>query len=235
MAALLTITLAGVGRFHRTKAPILQEVTAPRGGRVALRLPDGTHVVLGPESRVRYAVDGGVRIRVVYLDGVALFDVAHDPAHPFVVRAAGGEAQAVGTSFGVRAFPVDSVFTVVVLEGRVALRSGESEMGSGTMLEAGQRGVLHHGLVRIESNVDVDRELGWARGQLAYDLVPLRTVVAELERWFNVEITLREPSWQHVRVTVTLPADSIDVALRRLAAVMEYEYERSGSHVYLGR
>ena len=57
------------------------------GQRDSVRLPDGGRVVLGPASQLVVAAGYGERVREVELHGVAYFDVAHDPRHPFVVRA----------------------------------------------------------------------------------------------------------------------------------------------------
>src|SRR5262249_39564416 len=139
----------------RAAAPQFREVVAPSGGTIALRLPDGTHVVLGPESRLRYATVVNAHVRHVHLTGTALFDVGQDASRPFIVHAIGGEAQAVGTSFNVRAYPGDTVLFVVVAEGRVVLRPDGSPASGGTLLEAGQRGALHHDRVLVESGVDL--------------------------------------------------------------------------------
>ncbi|HXE57163.1 MAG TPA: FecR domain-containing protein, partial [Gemmatimonadales bacterium] len=224
-----------LGTDGAVPAPIRREVVAPRGGRAMLGLPDGTRVVLGPETRLRYAMDDGSAERLVYLDGVAHFHVAADPRRPFVVHAGAGAVQVVGTVFGVRAYADDSVLAVVVAEGRVALRPEGGRMGSGTMLEPGQRGLLgEDGVLRVESAVDVARELGWIEGRLAYDLVPLDAVVRDLERWFDLRIALADSSLAGVRITLTLDAASADAALRRLAAVLDARYTRDGRDVRIG-
>jgi transmembrane sensor len=80
-------------------------------------LKDGSVITLNTSSSIR--VDMGSARRLVALEaGEALFDVASDPARPFIVEAGDAAVRAVGTSFAVRRFgsaPVE----VVVREGLV--------------------------------------------------------------------------------------------------------------------
>ncbi|MBX6333510.1 MAG: FecR domain-containing protein, partial [Gemmatimonadaceae bacterium] len=114
---------------QRAAAP-LQEYRTARGERVAVVLTDGTRITLGAASRL-YAPERFGRTRTVFLEGQAFFEVAHDTAHPFIVRAGDAAARAVGTAFAVRRYPDDSVVRVVVTEGRVQLGAQGAPAGSG--------------------------------------------------------------------------------------------------------
>ena len=89
--------------------------TAP-GERLAVNLEDGTQLTLNTGSRV--VVDYTDTTRALTLQhGQALFEVAKDPAHPFVVTAGGRTVTALGTAFDVRYEP--NRFEVTLIEGKV--------------------------------------------------------------------------------------------------------------------
>lgn len=63
-------------------------------------LADGSVATLDSDARILARIDARSRI-VVLLSGEARFEVARDPARPFVVRAGGVSAQATGTVYSV--------------------------------------------------------------------------------------------------------------------------------------
>lgn len=105
-----------------------------RGEMRTIRLPDGTKVRL--EGATRLSVRYGAGARAVMLaDGAAMFDVTHDPARPFTVRAGDGDVRVLGTAFRVDRTP-----------GRMAIE-------------------VHRGAVRLSAQRDARSEripAGWA-------------------------------------------------------------------------
>ena len=68
-----------------------------------LDLPDGSSVRLLPASRLAFVPDADAFDRTATLErGRAFFDVAHDPAAPFVVTTPTAQTTVLGTQFGLR-------------------------------------------------------------------------------------------------------------------------------------
>src|SRR2546429_8326617 len=114
---------------HQPPAPMREVVTA-RGQRAELRFGDGSRVLLGVASRLRFPASFG-RTRDVELDGEAYFDVQHDAARPFRVHAAGTVTEDLGTQFVIRSYATDTAVRVVVASGRVAGGGGGASGGGG--------------------------------------------------------------------------------------------------------
>src|SRR6266478_6130011 len=108
----------------RRLPPPMREYATSRGQRGTLQLPDGSRLILAPESRLRIPADFGRGARELSLDGEALFTVVHDSTRPFRVRAKGAVAEDIGTRFDLRAYAEDSLVAVAVAEGVVALGRG---------------------------------------------------------------------------------------------------------------
>ena len=96
------------------------------GERLSVTLLDGSRVTLNTDSVLRPAFDAHER-RVVLERGQAMFEVAKDSVHPFVVETAQRRFVAVGTAFDVR---IDGErVQVTMLEGTVRVeRSGPGEI-----------------------------------------------------------------------------------------------------------
>ncbi len=89
------------------------------GEIAALRLEDGTQVWMQDGTELQYAVGAGSEERIVRIDGEAYFDVAHDEAHPFVVKTENLSVRVLGTAFNVRAHAADPLTEVVLERGSI--------------------------------------------------------------------------------------------------------------------
>jgi transmembrane sensor len=237
--AAIALVAVGLAMWHLRSAPAveMQEVATRRGERLELGLPDGSHVVLGAESRLRYAAKGFAGARTLYLEGQGYFNVAHDVKHPFVVLAHGAAVQAVGTAFGVRAYRDDSIVNVAVAHGRVLMRAEASAPGTGTVLDRGDLGQLDaHGRAMVQHGASLDPYLGWVRGRLIYDMAPAADVTRDLERWYDVSINIDSGAVGDLRVSMTIdPTQPAPVSLQRLAEVLNLNVVQTGQRVRLAR
>jgi ferric-dicitrate binding protein FerR (iron transport regulator) len=202
-----------------------------------VRLTDGTRVTLGADSRLRYARSFGERDRTVWVDGDAYFDVAPSPSHPFRVQAGPSLIRVLGTAFTVRARPDESSAEVVVESGAVSLSRAEGDGGRAPYAVTLVRGDLGRidvsGVPIVQHNVDVASYTAWTAGKLTFRATPLAAVTHELERWYDIQITVADPSAASVPVTMTFDDVSVDAALQRLSDALNMRYARTGKSVRL--
>ncbi len=202
-------------------------------------MQDGTQVTIAPKSRVRYAADYGRARRELYLDGEAYFQVTPDSQRPFRVHTAGSLTEDLGTAFVVRAYADQVATEVVVAEGRVALSRADTAAASrppALVLEARDLGRLDaSGVATRRRGVDVERQLAWTRGVLAFDGAPLGDVVRTLGRWYNVDIRLADSALAARRLTASFQNEPIDLVLHRIALTLGLRVERAGGAALLLR
>jgi ferric-dicitrate binding protein FerR (iron transport regulator) len=216
-------------------APMRETATA-RGQRATVRLADGTSVTLAPESRLRYGASFTGATRNVELTGEAYFQVAHRPEQPFFIRAGGAVTRVLGTEFTVRAYAGAPDVRVVVRSGRVAFRSSAAAPNdSGAVLGRGDMAALAVGGTApvVSHGVNVDRYTAWTEGRLVFDGVPLRDAVAELGRWYDVDVHLADDTLGAQRLTAELRGERLTEALDAVAAALDLRYERAGRTVTL--
>lgn len=234
-AAAIVAVVLGTPRRPTAPAPAVFEVSTTRGQRASVNLSDGSKVVLGPLSNLRYtaAANGP---RTVHLQGHALFTVIHDSTRRFTVHTTHGAATDLGTRFVVRDYPNDSSIVVAVVEGEVSLRGNNkstAERAADTLLlVAGDRGEARaNGLLTLERGADVGRDLAWSEGRLEFRSVPMRDVIVELARWYDLDIRLASAALRERRLTASFKDESIDEVLRLIRASLDVRVERQGKIV----
>lgn len=215
--AAAAVAVAGLRQWLATSSPTMAErVLATRvGQRDSLTLSDGSKVVLAPGSRLTVAADFDAGNRVVTLDGAAFFDVRHDEAHPFTVRASRAEIVDVGTAFTVKTDEAGDV-AVAVTHGIVALRDASAD--ARVELHAGDRGLVRAGTVDVTRGSVTEEETAWTRGQLSFRDTPLSEVRADLRRWYGVTLDVQDSAL--ARLTVTMPAQSDSATVMKTIAFL---------------
>jgi transmembrane sensor len=158
-------------------------------------LSDGSSLALNTATRAVVRFDEARR-EVELVRGEGLFEVAKDPARPFIVRVGGVSVRAVGTVFSVRA--VDRDVDVTVTEGVVEVAdSAKSGSVSSRRVAADERAVVSDGRgiqVQRVARTDAERQLAWRDGMLAFDGEPLIEAVNQINRHNHRQITIDDPA-----------------------------------------
>ncbi|MEO9226578.1 MAG: FecR domain-containing protein [Gemmatimonadaceae bacterium] len=229
----------------------LRDITTKRGQQADVYLSDGTHVILGVASHLRFPVTFGTR-RDVYLTGEAYFDVEHDARRPFAVHTTRGVIKDLGTKFNVRAYTdgANRRLEVVVAQGVVALepraavspahptRSGtfENSIASTVVLRASD-------LARIDGNgdlstrhgVDVASYLAWTHGELVFRNVPMRDVLPVLTRWYDADLRVGDSTLAAYPITATLTGERFEGVVDLLASALNARVEHRGAAIVFKR
>jgi transmembrane sensor len=220
-AAVAIAVVGSVLVVRRAEAPAYRTMSTTRGQRLSLELDDGTEIIIGPASTIRYAI--GSSARHVELSGLAEFRVVHDSAHPFTVHAGSAEATDLGTTFTVRAFPGDSSVVVAVTEGMVALHARTGSLS----LAAGQVGLANRGGL-ARSDLPASRYTEWTQGRLSFTDAPLSEVVAELSRWFDADVRVDDRLASR-RVSGAYVSPTLGTVLDALARTTGARIDRTSS------
>jgi transmembrane sensor len=198
------------------------------GQRDSIRLPDGTRVVLAPESEIRVARGYGGDMREVELRGEAYFDVHHDEERPFLVRAGGAAIRDLGTTFTVRATSGQSV-RVAVTSGTVSLAPARAEPSTAVVLKPGDAGTMTiDGRMVIERAGAVEADTAWARGRLVFREAPVSVVRDELRRWYGIDLQM-DSAFASRHLSMTFDGEPADRVLEVIALSLGGELSRQGN------
>lgn len=215
-------------------ATAFQEYRTERGQRASLAPPDGSTVLLGPESALRSAGGYGDRERAVELEGEGYFDVEHDDSRPFIVRAGNAVARDLGTRFVVRARTGEAAVEVAVAEGRVALSAAGQPVDSAAILDVRDVGHVDvDGETTVRRGVVLDRYLSWTEGRLVFEETPLSTVVTELSRWYAVDIRLEGEGLAEQQLTAAFDNMPVSRVMPMIQASLGLQLRRNGQEYVL--
>ncbi len=240
-AAVILVAIGAVllwGRLGSERGPVemvaSQEFVTGRGERLELNFPDGSRVLLAPDTRLRVADRFGRRGRDVHLEGQGLFEVAHDPRRPFRVHTEQFLTEVLGTEFVVRAYADEQVADVALIEGSVQLMSRSAPPSEPLVLAPGEVGQSVEGrqLERVGGE-NLDARLGWIHGRLEFQDTPLREAARELGRWYDLDIRFADPGLANRRLTASFQGESAARVIEVLALSLDVRYSRDGSTVVL--
>jgi len=171
-------------------------IETPRGGQYQVHLPDGTRVWLNAGSVFKYPVNFAESNRSVELSGEAYFEVAKDRKRPFLVKNQLQQVEVIGTHFNVNSYPNELSVKTTLLEGVVKivnLSSPNRLTGDEVIIKPGEQSVLSNHKLRV-SKVDPEDAIGWKQGLFVFDEDPLVEVMNKISRWYDVDISFKDPS-----------------------------------------
>lgn len=190
--ALLAVAIWGYKQLN-TSAYYDAVASVEQVDKQLVTLSDGTQVWLRKGSSLQYAQSfAGKKERLVKLSGEAYFDVAHDPQHPFRVElASGAYVEVLGTQFDIQQ-SADAT-SVLVRSGRVKFSPNSSSQAP--VLTANQKAVFNRKANTLQvTTAPTLNDLAWQTGNLEFVRTPLSQVVLDLEKYYNVKISLRNPA-----------------------------------------
>jgi len=218
LAACAVLALAAVLAFQAL-AP--RRYVTEVGEQRTIKLDDGSAVALNTNTELRVDYTDGLR-RVNLLQGEALFTVANDPTRPFRVVSDRAVAQAIGTSFVVRRNADDTVVTV--LEGQVAVarfdqveQAGSREIPPEALhLAAGARADVLAQEIHTSAVPNLAAVTAWKSGRLIFEGEALSAVVAEFNRYNEVQLVLEDSTLSNERLSGVFDADKPQALVRFL-------------------
>jgi transmembrane sensor len=184
--------VANTGKAGSVVTALYNTLTTPRGGQYQLTLPDGTKVWLNAASSLTYPTAFTGNSRTVEMTGEAYFEVAHDKKRPFMVRVGGQTIEDIGTQFNVNAYTDEPAQVTTLLEGAVKvgghlLRPGEKATVTGATV-AGAITTRTRGIIVVTKG-DPEGAVAWKNGLFDFTDAGLQTVMRQLSRWYNVDVT----------------------------------------------
>ena len=237
----------------RVVGPVHQAAT-PVGGFETLTLADGSVARLNTATQLSVNFTAAER-RVTLLRGEASFDVAKDPARPFIVRVGEIDVCAVGTVFNIR--ETERAIEVLVVEGKVRIddaASGRSlvtgaaaePLGAAApepLLAAGQRATIVRTAGESPAKASVAevapaasaRALAWHSRQLEFSNEPLGAIADEFNRYNRHRLVIDDAELAAQRFGGKFPADDFAALVRLLELNFGVVVERRENETVLRR
>ena len=162
--------------------------------KAELLLADGTKVWLNAGSRLAFPQKFIEKKREVFLEGEAYFEAAKNETQPFIVNTGQLNIKVIGTHFNVSAYPSDNNIETVLLEGSVVV-SRPTVFGlkkEEVTLKPDQKALfdVQNNIISVSDVPDAGMYISWTTGWLEFSKESLHSVFNQLERYYNVKITI---------------------------------------------
>ena len=178
-------------------------------------LSDGTRIWMNAESLLRYPTSFIGEKREVFLEGEAFFEVAKDAKHPFIVHTNRHSVEVLGTSFNISAYPDYKVYTTLA-EGRIKVSTAK---------------------VSVVLNPDQQAAYlftSWAKGNYEFRNTSLSEIVAQLSRWYNVDIYFKNESLKDKRFAgIIFRDEELNFAIEVIERVSNVHFTREEETIYI--
>jgi transmembrane sensor len=206
-----------------------QVYTTYSGQRATVHLADGSSVILAPQTILTVAESFGRTTRAVTLTGEARFDVAGSHVAPFTVTTGAVVTRVLGTQFNVQRYPDDTVASIAVMSGKVAVDGP----GHSTTLTAGMMGRFTDSTTVMAGAADATAAASWVDGRLVFTDVPVPAMLTALSRWCGCQFQLDDSTLATRHATAIFNVNDQAETMRLLKGLLNVTMTFRGSTVIL--
>jgi ferric-dicitrate binding protein FerR (iron transport regulator) len=221
-AASILVLIAGgwylVNNNIAKKSLAFSSILTSDTSKTNIVLSDGSHVWLNSNSSFKYPKKFG-KNREVYLEGEAYFEIAHDPAHPFIVHASNTQTRVLGTKFNIRSYPSEKMVAITVSDGKVCF--GISENKKATLIP-GEKCVYNKQTSNIEKIENDDPNfMSWKTRGFGFHESTLESVFTTLAEVYHFKFHFENTMTKQRELTATFINRPLDEVLKTIAVSSE--------------
>ncbi|MFV0582221.1 MAG: FecR family protein [Parabacteroides gordonii] len=232
---IVVLSLANYNMFHKQKQLSTQNftVSAEKGQRAFVTLPDSTKVWLNSDTKISYPADYGMKERNVALMGEAYFEVAKNPDKRFIVETKGMQVEALGTAFNINAYKNDNKIIASLFSGSVRV-SYEDHVTILKPHESVKVDLLTQDFFQYEDNTMKDIAL-WRENEITFDGESLEEIAHIINRLYNTTIYIEDESLKKECYIGTVRNNSLENFIDIINLTTPVVYENKGDTVFLKR
>lgn len=191
---------------------VVHTYQAQAGAQTRVSLPDGSLVWLNSGSRISCPAAFSQGVRRVELKGEAYFEVVKSDA-PMIVSTGHIQVRVYGTKFNLKAYADERIVTTTLVEGKVSVMiEGSRDEHS---LDPGYTAFysITDEQLKVSKVDDIDTFTGWKDGKLLFSNESFASILQKMERWYNVDIRLEDPSLGKYVLYATFIDENIEQVL----------------------
>ncbi|NJD21746.1 MAG: DUF4974 domain-containing protein [Melioribacter sp.] len=208
------------------------EVKTRKGEKVSLTLSDGSKVYLNTLSKLTYPEFFDDSKRNVELEGEAYFSVTPDKQRPFSVKSGSTVTVVRGTEFNIK--NRDESISVVVVKGVVDTYNPKLEevyqLKKGDLISYNEQ----KGFSSLQK-ADLQHSLAWRKDKFSFMRTPLKEVMEEIERYYNVNVTFTADSLKNKTITGVFNSDSINDILSIISLTLDLKIKYNKGNIIVDK
>jgi len=212
---------------QKTGSVVWNEKVTLSGEKSIITIPDGSIVTLNADSKLKYPDQFDDKIREVYLEGEAYFEVHHNSNRPFIVHSENLSTTVLGTKFDISAYPEKRTITVSLLEGKVKVSREEKGKDNEIVVLKPKEQLLYDKENNVSSFEQFDslEAVGWKDNIYKFENEPLGEVLSQLERAFGVKFKLDDQSVLLQKITIKFKKKSLQTVADVIKSLTGLDYK----------
>ena len=212
--------------------------------KITTVLPDGSQVVISPNSQISFNSKFNTDKRELVLVGQAFFKVAKNKLKPFIVYSRGISTTALGTSFTITAFNKDKFVKVVLYTGKVVISSADAQTAKmkDVYLVPGQNLLFNTGtsVATVERNKTNDTAESIipqpSNTELDFVQEPLAQVFDMLNAQYNLHVEYDADELSGLSFTGKIRArESAEKMLEQITQMNELKLMKTGNGYHISK
>lgn len=197
-------------------SPYDTTVKNQKGKKQNISLPDGSFAELNAGSILQYNDSDFREKRIVELEGEALFFIRRGAG--FLCKTKYGLVRVLGTNFNV--YAREDGFEVSCYIGKVEVRREDQILA----LNQGEKAIWRDD--HFEKSTEYEERPRWTTGESVFLKAPYTSVLAELERQYNLEVVTDITG--NPPFTGSFPHHNLQEAMDNIVDPYGYRYEQKG-------
>lgn len=232
---IIVLSLVNYNMIHNKKQLSTQnfKVSAEKGQRAFITLPDSTKVWLNSDTKVSYPADYGMKERHVTLVGEAYFEVTKNPAKRFIVEAKGMQVEALGTAFNINAYRDDNKIIASLFSGSVRV-SYDDHVAILKPYESVEVDLLSRNFSQY-TDESMQNIAPWRENEITFDGESLEEIARIMNRLYNITIYIEDESLKKECYVGTIRNNSLENFIDIINLTTPVVYEYKGDTVFLKR
>lgn len=231
-ASLLFLAMAGTIYFYFSPSNSEQGFAKTTEHKSeAMSLVDGSIVTLNAHTHLNYFKSNEGKNRKLSLNGEGFFEVAKDTDKPFIINTKNLKIEVLGTSFNVRDYEDQNSAEVYVKSGKVKVQAKRSNQL--LILIAGESLLLDKQSQSFrKSKTEQLNSMAWLEGKLSFKKTPLLQALNDLEKYFGINISLKNESIKECPYTSLFNNPDKDDILATISAAFDLQLKQEGDKTY---
>ncbi len=208
----------------------MNKLVVPFGKQSTLMLADGTKIYINSGTQVDFPSEFNGKTREIHVNGEVFIDVAEDTKKPFIVHTDRMDIRVLGTSFNVSAYRDDMEKTVVLVKGKVSVKTEQQV----TEMLPNEKVELTNGQITKET-VDVSEYISWTNGVLEFYETPVSEILKKVGRYYNVQFKSSPDIPLSARTCSgkLFLSNNLDSVMTSVSVLSSTNYHRENNIIYI--
>jgi ferric-dicitrate binding protein FerR (iron transport regulator) len=210
------------------------ENSTPYGVKGRVILPDSSVVWLNSGSSIQYPSKFHGDMREITFEGEGYFEIRENGDFPMKILLSNGMSVYVkGTTFNLSSYKEDTSLSLLLLSGSVSMLDKNSL--EFIDVRPNQKLFINkitnkYSLSRPE---DIEPTVGWKSGWLVFDETPMPEILKKLERWYGVNIIIKDKSVHSKTLTAKFREESLSQVMELMHRISLVNYTIKDSTVWI--